>query len=452
MKILSLLLSLIIAIFCFGTVVGADDVDIDLSQLTKKVYSINELEGKYKVQGRTTVINNLLMLDYSASGMEFNAYCEGDVIVTFSAASLSSGNEGGCYFTVIVDGVKQARDFCRITATGETKFVIAKDLKIGNHTFEIYRQTEIERATVGIKEIDIRGSFTAAAKNNDMYIEFIGDSISTAYGNLTQNGSGVTYSAPKYQDATQGYAYLTARALNADWSIIAQQGRGAKYGYTTENLQDIYPKLRYNKDKTTNYDFARQPDYVVIALGTNDINTYSSRFSATLDDVKTGFKEILALVRAKNPDAKIVWAYNMMTNRANSIITAVIEEAGGAEKGYYSVSLTQNTAGGNGHPYYTAHQTMATELSKFIKSLEPVTFVPGNVDGDKNGAVDLEDVVVLSQYVAKWQGINYVTEALDPDASGECNLADVVLLAQYVAKWNVSISNTPYVPAYPSLA
>lgn len=445
-KLISLLIALMLLVSCFATVAFAGDVDIDLSQLTKKVYSINELEGKYKVQGRTTVINNLLMLDYSASGMEFNAYCEGNVTVTFSASSISGGNDGGCYFTVIVDGVKQARDFCRITATGETKFVIAKDLKIGNHTFEIYRQTEIERATVGIKEIDIRGSFTAAAKNNDMYIEFIGDSISTAYGNLTQNGSGVTYSAPKYQDATQGYACLTARTLNADWSIVAQQGRGAKYGYTTENLLDIYPKLRYNKDKTTNYDFARQPDYVVIALGTNDINTYSSRFSATLDDVKKGFEEMLALVREKNPNAKIVWAYNMMTSDANNVITSVIEEAGGAENGYYSVKLTKNTAGGNGHPYYTAHQTMATELSKFIKSLEPVTFVPGNVDGDKNGAVDLEDVVVLSQYVADWKGISYVAEALDPDASGTPDLMDVVLLAQYVAKWDVTISDTPYIP------
>lgn len=447
MKILSILLSVIILTLSFVTATSALDVDIDISQLTQTVYSINELEGKYKVQGRTTVINNLLMLDYSASGMEFSAFCEGSVVVTFSAASLYDGSEGGCYFTIIVDGVKQTRDFCHITATGETKFVIAKDLELGNHTFEIYRQTEIERATIGIKEIALQGIVSAAPTNRDMYIEFVGDSISTAYGNLTQNGSGVTYSAPKYQDATQGYAYLTARTLNADWSIVAQQGRGAKYGYTTENLQNIYPKLRYNKDKTSNYDFARQPDYVVIARGTNDINTYSSRYSATLDDVKTGFKEMLTLVRTKNPDAKIIWAYNMMTNKANNIITSVIAEAGGAEKGYYSVSLTQNTAGGNGHPYYTAHQTMAAELSKFIKNLEPITFTPGNVNGDTDGNVDLSDVVALAQYVADWKDINYVTEALDPDGSGKSDLQDVVLLAQYVAKWDVSISNTPYLPA-----
>ena len=29
-----------------------------------------------------------------------------------NASSLTDGNEGGCYFTIIVDGVKKARDFC----------------------------------------------------------------------------------------------------------------------------------------------------------------------------------------------------------------------------------------------------------------------------------------------------------------------------------------------------
>lgn len=443
-KILSVMLSVMLLVTLTVTANGFaldEDVDMDMGEedpVTYQTFAITDLNGKYKTQGRTSIINNLLMVDYSASGIEFSAFCEGDVSVTFNAASLTSGDEGGCYFTVIVDGVKKARDFCRLTATGDTTVKLAEDLVLGNHTFEIYRQTEIERATVGIKSITLSGSFLKAPQNNDLYVEFVGDSISTAYSNLTTNGSGVTYSYPKYQDVTQGYAYLTARALGADWSIVAMQGIGARYGYRTDvgdiQMQNVYPKLRYNKDKTTNYDFAREPDYVVIALGTNDINTYSSKFSATLDDVKTGFKDMLSLVRSKNPNAKIVWAYNMMTSKANEIITAVINEAGGAKKGYYSVKLTQNTAGGQGHPYYTSHQTIANELSAFIGNLVKPHAEKGDVDGDKT--LDLNDLVALAQYVADWD-IEVASAALDVNGDAVVNLNDVTHFAQYLAGWDV---------------
>ena len=88
----------------------------------------------------------------------------------------------------------------------------------------------------------------------------------------------------------------------------------------------------------------------------------------------------------------------------------------------------------------------AKKLSAFIKSLEPTTFTPGNVNGDAEGNVNLEDVVTLAQCVAQWSGINYVEEALDPDGNGVSDLSDVVRLAQFVAQWDVEISQTPYVP------
>ncbi len=441
-KILVFMLSicLIVGTVAIPTRVMALDEDVDMDmgtdELLYKTLTIPELGGKYKTQGRTSIINNLLMVDYSASGIEFSANCEKDVSITFNASSLASGDEGGCYFTVIVDGVKKARDFCHITKTGETTIKLAENLSYGKHTFEIYRQTEIERAIVGIKSVTLFGEVLPAPKYNDLYVEFVGDSISTAYGNLTTNGSGVTSSAPKHQDVTQGYAYLTARALDADWSIVAQQGRGAKYGYTDENLQDIYPKLRYNRDRNTNYDFAREPDYVVIALGTNDILTYASK-NLTLDDVKTGFKEMLSLVRQKNPNAKIVWAYNMMTSSANKLITSVIDEAGGELSGYYSVELTNNTGGGNGHPYYTAHTTMAGELSAFIKGIE-ASLQYGLGDSDEDGSVNLKDLVRLAQYNANWDvALNKVVS--DANGDKKIDLSDVNHLAQYLAGWDISL-------------
>jgi len=357
-------------------------------------YEIKYLKGMYKTQGRTSVKNNILLIDYTASGIEFSANCEGDVYLTFNTSKVVGTDEGGCYFTVILDGVKQPREFCRITNTGDTIFAIAKELPKGVHTFEIYRQTEIERAEIGIKSIALKSDsvFELAPANKDLYIEFIGDSISTAYGNLTyktdiQNGTYKYSEAPLHQDGTMGFPYLTARALGADWSVVAQQGRGAKYGFSTENLQDIYPKLRYNRDKNTAYDFAREPDIVVIGCGTNDTRTYNkSQYTnpvATLDDVKQGYKELLALVREKNPNAKIVWIHNMMDDEPSYMIPDVMEEAGGEFAGYYAVEVIRDTEvkGTNGHPYYTYHEALAEDLaSKLTDILEQNDFAIGVVD------------------------------------------------------------------------
>ena len=146
-KLLSVMLSvvLLMTLTVTANVFALDeDVDMDMGEedpINYQTFAITDLNGKYKTQGRTSIINDILMIDYSASGIEFSAFCEGEVSVTFNAATLISGDEGGCYFTVIVDGVKKARDFCRLTATGDTTVKLAENLEFGNHTFEVYRQT-----------------------------------------------------------------------------------------------------------------------------------------------------------------------------------------------------------------------------------------------------------------------------------------------------------------------
>lgn len=73
-------------------------------------------------------------------------------------------------------------------------------------------------------------------------------------------------------------------------------------------------------------------------------------------------------------------------------------------------------------------------------------FTPGNINGDAENAVDLQDVVALAQIVAGWEDVVQVTEALDVDGNGNVDLQDVVLLAQYVAGWEVELSDTAYRP------
>ena len=349
-----------------GSLSAACDVTVKSSDVYGTDFSLADMAGHYKTQGRIYKTNTRLYLDWSAAGFAFNADCEGDVYVTFQIENIDETY--GCYFTVIVDGVDQGRSACHLTENGTQKVKIASDLSAGEHRFEIYRQTPIGSITASINGVSLCGTLLDAPKNNNLYIEFIGDSITVAQGNLWESGMTST-SNPLVSNAMQGYAYMTAHDnLGADFSLVAVSGIGASVGWTSYTMQEVYPKLRYPKDKTTAYDFARQPDIVVLALGTNDLNRYSVN-DMTLDDVKQGFKDMLEMVRENNPNAKVIWIHGMMLSSASSIIQEVVAEAGGTEAGIYELRLTQNNKGGNGHPDAAGHISFANDLTAFINNV-----------------------------------------------------------------------------------
>ena len=324
--------------------------------------NIEELLGNIKTQGRTAMINGTLMLDFALSGVEFELDCSGDVYATFNARKLAStSSTGGIYFTIVVDGVKQARDFCRITSGGETKFLLAEDLPAGKHTFAIYRQSEHQYGEIGISGLSFDGTMLKKPADKDLYIEFIGDSISNGYGVLGNYSQGD--GSALWSDATQAYNFLTAQALNADFSNPSWSGLGCKYGYSSITMQDVYPAQRYNFDKTTPYGFDKEPNIVVLALGTND-NSKGPNATA----IRAGLVEMLTLVREKNPNAPIVWIYGMMTDNLNAMIEEIVAEYGGAEAGYYACELTTNTSGGGWHPNAAGQKKFADELVAFIRA------------------------------------------------------------------------------------
>ena len=211
------------------------------------------------------------------------------------------------------DGIPQPRNYCRITSVGETKVKLAEGLSSGRHTFAIYRQTEHSYGEVGVCALSYDGEMLDRPADKDVCIEFIGDSISCGFGNLGDSTKG--NGNPLWSDGTRAYTYLTAQALNADWSNVSWSGLGCKYGYSSTTMQEVYPAQRYHYDKTAAYDFSVQPDVVILALGTND----NSKGPDTAS-VRAGLVEMLRLVRAKNPDVPIVWIHGMMTTGVSSMI------------------------------------------------------------------------------------------------------------------------------------
>lgn len=358
-----------------------------LATTSAKTYKISEIVGKYRTQGRTIIKNESLIMEWSASGIEFNAECSGDVSITVDANRLRDSENGGAYFSVLVDGVMQYGDKripqdndvehwkkntteypFYINKKGKSTFVIAKNLEFGNHTFEIYNQTEAMHASFGISSITLDGAITDLPEDKELYIEFVGDSITAGLGNIAKGSSSAQ--VPLYQDATRGWAYLTAKTLNADWSIIAVSGIPAcdGIGYYSASMRAVYPKTRYISDKTLEWDSTRKPDVVILGLGTNDIWTYKNK-GKDLDYLQNGFEEILELIRTKNPNSKIVWIYGMMTSNADAVIKQAIQNKGGEKKGFYSLELPKDTSGGQGHPGLAIQKTYSEKVSSYISKV-----------------------------------------------------------------------------------
>ena len=293
---------------------------------------------------------------------------------------LNTSANAGVYFTVVVDGVVQHADKripkntdgavwtsnstnypFHITRTGESTFTIATGLAAGTHTFAIYNQTEACHGTFGVKSVTLDGTITAAPAESDLYIEFVGDSITAGLGNIS-SGS-VNQEKPLWQDATRGWAYKTAQALGADWSIIARSGMFACDGRGAFSMPTVYPKLRYYSDNSTPYDFARQPDVVVLGLGTNDI------WGTSATNTEQGLRQMQTMVRQHNPNAKIVWIYGMMQSSTDTIIKNLVSSSGGAAAGYYALALPYDGAGGQGHPGLAAQTVYANKVTEYLAEI-----------------------------------------------------------------------------------
>ena len=328
-------------------------------------YALDEVVSKLKLLGRSGEGNTGIDCDHTASGIEFEAYIQGEFSFTASCSKET-------YFTVFVDGKRLEQRFEAKGDFQDSKIVVGDLGEMALRNIRIVKQTEANNSVATLKSMEFYGLLADAPKERDLYIEFIGDSITAGYGNLwtkespdASNQSGTAL----YQDGTQAYAFLTAELLQADVSIISCSGIGIDKGYTNQNgdgyrMRDFYEMTSYPRSQTADYEFslARVPDLVVINLGTNDQSVGS-----TEEDFKAGVKELITFIRTSyGKDMPIVWAYGMLADGRCDWVKSVIAEMGGDSAKLYAFELVRNKEGGNGHPSLVAHKIASQQLTGFI--------------------------------------------------------------------------------------
>lgn len=345
-----------------------DDGNIDMSELELYTFNTKDLEGFYKTGGRTLYNDGMPSLGYSCDSFEFNAYCQGDVMVTFSVPKINSSLGNGTYLTVYVDGVRQRRAVGHINIAEEETAVVATGLSLGNHNIKIVRSTELEPSFIYVKSITLAGEILEAPKNNDILIEFVGGAATAGQAMLYDKETALYDPAYAiYEDGTSSYAYKTATALSADISVVARQGIGVTTGWQKVSMIDVYLYNAHAYNSTALYDFKRQPKIIVVELGSCDYDVLRwNNTTKTKEEIDAGFSTMLNLLREKNPQSDIIWLYNFTDDYCNEIVPTTIKNMGGAEKGFYSLKITRNNAGGKGLPNEAGHTKAAEELTNFI--------------------------------------------------------------------------------------
>lgn len=335
-----------------------------------------------KLLGRTYAApDGKIWMGHSGTGVELEYIGEK---LTVSLMGNGGAAEHIARIGVFVDG-ERTSDVC-VDEKGSTVEIIGKGDKAVN--VKIIKLSECAFSCCAITGADTHGGTITKAADKPRRVEFIGDSITCGYGVDDQDMSHGFSTAT--EDCTKSYAYKTAQALGADYSLVSFSGYGVVSGYTdTGAKQDTATVPRYYESCgfTENYGFdgvkpsecpwdfsSFTPDAVVVNLGTND-QSYTGSDSARQSEFTQQYVSFLKQIRAKNPKAKIICTLGTMGDLLNGAMkTAAAQysaETGDNNVAALDLPLQQPETDGvtiNGHPSEITHEKTANLLAEKIKS------------------------------------------------------------------------------------
>ena len=348
-----------------------------------KVYSFKEdelLNSRYiRWMGRTYYSNlkKMNMVYHTASGFEVKF--TGSKVVARIFATNYDNSTSRPFVTVVVDG-----DYAnqrRVALTQEyTDLVLVEGITDKEvHKITLHKSSESQDSKIGIESIETTGEFIADVDVKQYKIEFIGDSGSCGFGNLSKP-YGSDYST-EISDGLHSFASLTGIALDADFQIFAASGWGVKASiYTnpnTVNVFDAYKNYDFNSQGATiKYNYSLfTPDLVVINLGTNDYSyikaaeTDPIEYAKRLQDYKDQYKALVNFVHSIYPSAHIIMLHGLM-NEGKVIADATNEMYAELKLTIPNLSTIEINGDGKGasnHPSAASHESISEQLVAHIK-------------------------------------------------------------------------------------
>jgi len=178
------------------------------------------------------------------------------------------------------------------------------------------------------------GEILAKPAARTRQIEFIGDSLTAGYGDLsTTRDCSANGGIDRNTNTDISYGALTAHGLNADYQVNAYSGRGMVRNYNGgdpgTDFRTYYDRTLQNVSGDVWHNPATwRPQLVVVALGTNDFSTaLHSGEPWTADSLvaayKSAYQGFLDKLRAQYGTGTIivVGATNLFAAQAQQVVT-----------------------------------------------------------------------------------------------------------------------------------
>lgn len=268
-------------------------------------------------------------------------------------------------YNIEIDGVFQEK---LVTKKGTGPYRV-KNASRGRHEWRIARRIEADHGTSVFRGVFLQQGtkLLKAPRSPNRRLEFIGDSLSAGYGN---EGPGVNCDdLKKYQNNDLAFPALVARALKADYHVIAVSGRGIvrNYGDAKPFSRDPLPyyyERTLKKRPDLPWDFSKFiPDAVVIFLGNNDLSTDPK---PAKEDFQKAYLMFLKSLREKYPNAFFLCLsrpeYPAFSPWVEEIVREAQEEHGGEIGHLVLDAFRDGDWGCDYHPRAAEHARIAERV------------------------------------------------------------------------------------------
>lgn len=297
-------------------------------------------------------------------------------MLNFEGSSIAmAASPGSGQFMVEIDSLSPFK----INFTPSDSLITLVDsLSAGPHSLRVTYAIEGYEKHPEFRGFTIGGAdrkLLPAPERPALKLEFIGNSITCGYGTEAENGD-VHYSYDT-QNHTLSYAYRTARALDADFNIVARSGIGMYRSYGGPKEGTPEQRMPGEYDRTLIYDPSHywnhanfRPDIICINLGTNDtsLNDYD------INLFEEAYKKFLVHLRMFQPQAKIVLLTGpMLHGQALEDVKATLDRLAENDDNFYRFDMSEQTGdlgyGADYHPSAAQAARNADELTAFLKTL-----------------------------------------------------------------------------------
>lgn len=338
---------------------------ISTGEFKEMTFSATQENVKYT--GRNYYDGKTAWLVQSGSAVEFTVSAKSAEVTIAGDYSINNDEKYRSRYAVIVDGEIITDD---VMSEKSKTIELFKGEKSRTAEVKIIHLSEANNGTIGVSEIKVNSDSpvpVVPAREKELSIEFIGDSITCAYG--VEGKSASDQYTTKTENFMKSYAYLTAEKLGADYSAVSYSGHGIISGYSNDgkrNTDNLVPPYYKNCGNLSNYaepwDFTENPnDVVVINLGTNDYSYVSKDFDTRSQEFVDGYEDFLETVRECNPDAYIICTFGIMGGQEMyPLIEQAVEDFSkktGDDKITVFQSPMQNMADGYGADYHPSEIT-----------------------------------------------------------------------------------------------